>query len=132
MIIIKKEFKNFIVTDYKFFEEDYIENIIKNKRRHVLYSLMKSTGTDLKHIIQKSQIESITKKLKIDDFEIKDYFLKDVLMNNDEKILLVVFTTWLSYNKKSNFSIELANNSEIIDIPIVYQNALRRAEKYAK
>ena len=128
----KEEFKDFIVTDYRFFEEDYIENIIKNKRRHVLYSLMKVTGTDLKLIIQKSQIENITKKLKIDDFEIKDYFLKDVLMNNDEKILLVVFTTWLSYNKKSNFSIELANNSEIIDIPIVYQNALRRAEKYAK
>ena len=127
----KEEFKDFIVTDYRFFE-DYIENIIKNKRRHVLYSLMKVTGTDLKLIIQKSQIENITKKLKIDDFEIKDYFLKDVLMNNDEKILLVVFTTWLSYNKKSNFSIELANNSEIIDIPIVYQNALRRAEKYAK
>lgn len=128
----KEEFKDFIVTDYRFFEEDYVENIIKNKRRHVLYSLMKVTGTDLKLIIQKSQIASITKKLKIDDFEIKDYFLKDVLMNKDEKILLVVFTTWLSYNKKSNFSIELANNSEIIDIPIVYQNALRRAEKYAK
>lgn len=128
----KEEFKDFIVTDYRFFEEDYIENIIKNKRRHVLYSLMKATGTDLKLIIQKSQIENITKKLKIDDFEIKDYFLKDVLMNNDEKILLVVFTTWLSYNKKSNFSIELANNSEIIDIPMVYKNALRRAEKYAK
>ena len=128
----KEEFKDFIVTDYRFFEDDYIENIIKNKRRHVLYSLIKATGTDLKLIIQKSQIENITKKLKIDDFEIKDYFLKDVLMNNDEKILLVVFITWLSYNKKSNFSIELANNSEIIDIPIVYKNALRRAEKYAK
>lgn len=128
----KEVYKDFIITEYTFFEEEYVRNILNNNRKHILLKLINLSEPDSNPLIQQKQIEKVAKRINVDDIEMKDYYLKDVLKNNNEKEILLVFTTWLYYNKKADFSMKLARTSNAIDIPYIYQVALRKTEKYAK
>lgn len=124
-------FNKCLKTEYNFFEEDYVRNLIKNNRIHVLYKLMLDTS-NTEYIVQKGTIESNSKKLEISEYEIKDYKIKDLFKDSDNKKKVLIFTSWLTKNKDAEFNTTLAENSEAIDIPYVYRKALKKAEHYAK
>lgn len=124
-------FDKCLKTEYNFFEEDYVRNLIKNNRIHVLYKLMLDTS-NTEYIVQKGTIESTSKKLEISEYEIKDYKIKDLFKDSDNKKKVLIFTSWLTKNKDVEFNTTLAENSKAIDIPYIYRKALEKAEHYAK
>lgn len=124
-------FDKCLKTEYNFFEEDYIRNLIKNNRIHVLYKLMLDTS-NTEYIVQKGTIESTSKKLEISEYEIKNYKIKDLFKDSDNKKKVLIFTSWLTKNKDAEFNTTLAENSKAIDIPYIYRKALEKAEHYAK
>lgn len=124
-------FDKCLKTEYNFFEEDYVRNLIKNNRIHVLYKLMLDTS-NTEYIVQKGTIESTSKKLEISEYEIKDYKIKDLFKDSDNKKKVLIFTSWLTKNKDAEFNTTLAENSKAIDIPYIYRKALEKAEHYAK
>lgn len=124
-------FNKCLKTEYNFFEEDYVRNLIKNNRIHVLYKLMLDTN-NTEYIVQKGTIESNSKKLEISEYEIKDYKIKDLFKDSDNKKKVLIFTSWLTKNKDAEFNTTLAENSKAIDIPYIYRKALEKAEHYAK
>lgn len=124
-------FNKCLKTEYNFFEEDYVRNLIKNNRIHVLYKLMLDTS-NTEYIVQKGTIESNSKKLEISEYEIKDYKIKDLFKDSDNKKKVLIFTSWLTKNKDAEFNTTLAENSKAIDIPYIYRKALEKAEHYAK
>lgn len=124
-------FDKCLKTEYNFFEEDYVRNLIKNNRIHVLYKLMLDTS-NTEYIVQKGTIESTSKKLEISEYEIKDYKIKDLFKDSDNKKKVLIFTSWLTKNKDAEFNNTLAENSKAIDIPYIYRKALEKAEHYAK
>lgn len=128
----KPEYKEILHTHYTFLEEEYIMNLLSNKRIHVLYNIAKNSDTRLDLIIQKNLLEKVNKKIKLPDVEIRDYKLIDAIRSNLNNQKILVLTTFLYSNKITTVSTVLANESSIIDIPSVYLKAINKVVSYAK
>ena len=128
----KNEYENIFHTEYTFFEEDFIRNIIINNRIHILYKIACDCDDKMNSFIQKGAIEKVNKRININNIILDNFKLSDMLITRDYNQKILVLVTWL-YNKKSALeSSVLAYNCTELDIPPIYKIIINKAVNYAK
>ena len=128
----KNEYENIFHTEYTFFEEDFIRNIIINNRIHILYKIARDCDDKMNSFIQKGAIEKVNKRININNIILDNFKLFDMFMTRDYNQKVLVLVTWL-YNKKSTLeSSVLAYNCTELDIPPIYKIIISKAVNYAK
>lgn len=130
--VYKESKDNIYYTEYSFFEEEYIRNLVVKNRIHILYKIITKLDERKDLLIQKSALENVNKKIKLDGVVLDNYKLCDALVTNEFNQKILVLTTWLYTNKKTYVSVVLAEESSKEDIPYIYKRVIEKAVLYAK